>query len=462
MSSRFDAIEVRDLLRAAFRARLQPAGWEILETEGNRHRLLAFRCPVAEHFAATGEVGQASSLPDRPPVLVTNVFVGVSYEPLRKLSPLLDLYEVSVLHEHAWPEISGDEDDDENSEAPLEIKTAEDADHAAERLASLIIERALAFAERHASLEVLLEEFSDGDEGRPHLTYPALLAAAGRFDEARESLALLEVSQRSELTRSTRRATRQLKRWVDSGGDCSLIPASPPPLRFSARAPTSFSRLWSESWAKSRAQRAALNEVRERARGKSREEARAMLSEALTRHGAHKQSPLWIESGLDRLWDSREDRVQLGIKVLKGAARFGLGVAKAIRDRELPDPSVPDWLEPPDHALYEVPRSDQWIAAELDPDADAWLDRAHQAAPHPFGIAMLSAWLRRRGDVTDTTDALDIYVGDQRVGTVPAEAAVAYAGVMADAAARDEYPCLEAHLARRGSRHVLELAKPPR
>jgi hypothetical protein len=148
--------------------------------------------------------------------------------------------------------------------------------------------------------------------------------------------------------------------------------------------------------------------------------------------------------------------------MLKGAARFGLGVAKAIRDRELPDLSVPDWLEPPDHALYEVPRSDQWIAAELDPDAHAWLDRAHQAAPHPFGIATLNAWLRRPSDVTGTADALDTYLGEQRVGKVPAEEAVAYAGVVADAAARDEHPCLKAHLARRGSEYVLELAKPPR
>jgi hypothetical protein len=202
------------------------------------------------------------------------------------------------------------------------------------------------------------------------------------------------------------------------------------------------------------------NEVRERASGKSREDARAMLREALTRHGARRQSPLGIESRLDHLWDSPEDGVQLGIKMLKGDARFGLGVAKAIRDRELPDLSAPDWLEPPDHALYEVPRSDEWIAAELDPDARPWLDRAHEAAPHPFGIAMLSAWLRRPGDGTGAGDPLDIYLGEQRVGRVPVEEAVAYASVVADAAARAEHPCLEAHLARRDGEYLLEVAKP--
>jgi hypothetical protein len=258
MSSRQDATEVRNLLRAAFRARLQPAGWEMQETEDDGHRLAAFRYALGQEFAATGELWLASSFPDRPPVLVTNVFVGVSYEPLRRLSPLLDLYEVSVLHEAVWPEVSDDEDDGENGEDALEVKTVEDADHAAERLAPLITERAVTFAERHASLEALLEECSDGDEDGPHLTYTALLAAAGRFDEARESLARLEVSERSELTRDTRRAARHLTRWVDSGGDSSLIPGSPPPNRFSARKPTSFSQLWSESRAESRAERAAL------------------------------------------------------------------------------------------------------------------------------------------------------------------------------------------------------------
>src|ERR1700760_490479 len=171
MSSRLEAREVRNLLRAAFRARLQQAGWEMLEAEDDGHRLAVFRYPLDGGFAATGEVWRASNFPDRPPVLVTSVFVGVSYEPLRRLSPLLDLYEVSVLHEDVWPEVSDEEDDEQNSEDPLEVTTAEDADRVAARLAALIIERAVPFAEQHASLEVLVEEFSGGDQDRPDLTY---------------------------------------------------------------------------------------------------------------------------------------------------------------------------------------------------------------------------------------------------------------------------------------------------
>jgi hypothetical protein len=152
MSSRLDAIEVRRLLGAAIRAHLQPAGWEMLSTQNQRHRLAAFRRPLGEDFAATSEVGLATSFPDRPPVLVTNVFVGVSYEPLRRLSPLLDRYEVSVLEENVWPEVSDDEDDADNGEDPLEVNTAEDADSVAARLAPLIVGRALPFAEQYAVL----------------------------------------------------------------------------------------------------------------------------------------------------------------------------------------------------------------------------------------------------------------------------------------------------------------------
>lgn len=221
-----------------------------------------------------------------------------------------------------------------------------------------------------------------------------------------------------------------------------------------------MSELVSKSWADSQAQRAALKEVKDRARGRSRTEARAMLQEALRRHGARKESPLWVESRLDHLWDSPEDRVQQGIKMLKGAARLGLGVAKAIREREIPSLSPPDWLEPPDHALYEVPRSDLWIAAELAPEARPWLDRVYEASPHPFGITMLSAWLSRPDGETGAAQALDVHLGERRVGTVPAQEVGAYAQVMAAAAARDEHPCLDAHLAHRDGQYLLELTKP--
>jgi hypothetical protein len=38
--------------------------------------------------------------------------VGLSYEPLRRLSPLLDLYYVFVLGEDVWPEMSDEEEEE--------------------------------------------------------------------------------------------------------------------------------------------------------------------------------------------------------------------------------------------------------------------------------------------------------------------------------------------------------------
>jgi hypothetical protein len=35
-------------------------------------------------------------------------------------------------------------------------------------------------------------------------------------------------------------------------------------------------------------------------------------------------------------------------------------VAQAIRARELPDWSTPQWLEPPAPAFYELPGGDRW------------------------------------------------------------------------------------------------------
>lgn len=415
---------------------------------------MAFRYRLDDAFAATGEVWRPSGFPDVPPVLVTNVFVGVSYEPLRRLSPLLDLFHVSVVDEDVWPEVRENDDDEngERGEEPLEVRTAGDAARAAERFAPLILDRARPFAAGHASLDALLAEFSGGD-----ITYTALLAAAGRFDEARESLERLPPPlERSEFTRGERRAVRQLKRWIESGGDPSLIPSSLPPNRLTGPKPKPFSELWSES----RARSAAVKETRAAVSGKSREQARTILRDALARRAVRAESPLWVENTLDHLWDSPGDRAQLGIQMFKGAARFGLGVVTAIRDRQLPDLSTPDWLEPPDHALYEVPRSNQWIAAELDPNAGPWLDRVHQAAPHAFGTATVTAWLHRAENQHGVPGVVDVRLGEQRVGRVPPSDVHAYLRVLADASARDEYPCIDARLTRRDTpiRYLLELA----
>ena len=272
MASRPDAGEVRKLLVAAFRARLEPLGWELLRTDDGFFGLAAFLYPLGEPWAATCEVGQASSHPDRVPVLVTSARVGVSYEPLRRLSPLLDLYDVSVLSEQVWPEKGSDLAG--ASTEPLEVKTGWDVDRVADRLTGLIVDRAASFGKEHADLDGLLAAVSDGAGTYADLAVGALQAAAGRSAEAQRSLAQLTDSEIRGVARKTRRAARQLNRWMDSGGDPSLIPASTPSDRYSRQPSPSFAELRAQS----RAERAALSEVRDNARTETRERTRETAS----------------------------------------------------------------------------------------------------------------------------------------------------------------------------------------
>jgi hypothetical protein len=57
---------------------------------------------------------------------------------------------------------------------------------------------------------------------------------------------------------------------------------------------------------------------------------------------------------------------------------------------------------------------------------------------------------------------VEVYLGEGRVGYVPAEQVDAYSAALDDAAFRDEHPCVPARLARRerAPRYVLELTRP--
>ena len=456
VGSRRDASEVRRLLTVALCARLQPAGWELLESDDGFFRLAAFRHALDEQWAATCELGRASSgIGHWPPVVVTNVMVGISYEPLRRLSPLLDLYEVGVFHERVWPE--PDHEADTKVADGLTISTDQDIERATERLAAVIMARAIPFAEQHADLEALLARFSQIETDHARLTCAALEASAGRFDEARRTLKRLTGSELSGRGRKVRRAARQLDRWISSGGSPSLIPSAPPPQRFRSEPSQSFSEIRVQN----RAQRAALDEVQAAAEGNPREQARQLLRDALSRRGADQPSPLWVEYQLDHLWDSRDDQIQRGVQFVKTVAGLGLTAAKAIRNREIPHLAPPDWLEPPSHALYATPGSGHWTAAELDPDARPYLDRVYEATPHVFGLAALTAWIRQTEATPNAGAVIQVALGERSVGKISTTDAADYVPVLADAAARCEHPCLEAHLTLRNDEYLLEVERPP-
>jgi hypothetical protein len=462
-----EAVELREGLRHGLVEVLARSGWSAVGAgRVSPFVLVQLERPLVDGFAATAEVMLSSVTPDGPPVRITDVDGGVAYEPLRRWWPLLgDRFEGSLLATSLARPDSAEAEDDEEAAAgddvgPLfEVTARPEVPDVVEALASMVAQRAVPFAERYASVEELLAALRDGDdEGRVDIRVPALLAAAGRFDEAAAALARYEPpAEAGGFARRERRTAYQLRRWVAGRGDQSLLPDGPPPSGF---ADPSEQRSFADIRTSGRARREAVEAVRRTGRGRDRGEVRALLEHELARRGVT-ESPLALEHTLDHLWDTPGDRIRGGVQGLRALGRLGLGVAKAIRDHELPDLSTPEWLEPPEPAFYELPRSDRWILVSLDPDIGARLDRIHRAArPRVADIAFVPAWLQ-----ADGSDAagIGVFIGRDRVGVIPDDAVAAYRPTMHAARFRDEWPCLPARLARRTQppSYLLELAMPP-
>ena len=79
-----DAARLRDLLREDLARRLAGDGSTVVA--GAPVALATLMRSLEDGFAATAEVLGMSRMPDRPPVSVTSLVVGVSYEPLRRLA----------------------------------------------------------------------------------------------------------------------------------------------------------------------------------------------------------------------------------------------------------------------------------------------------------------------------------------------------------------------------------------
>jgi hypothetical protein len=233
--ARGDAGEMRSLLRQRLADALAPAGWlPATPARESTHMLAEFVRPVHGEIAATASVIRASSIPDRLPVRIAHVFAGVCYEPLRRLWPLLgDRYALALLHDDVWAD-------------ELDVWNAADADRAVDTLAGVILGEAASFAESYGSLEQLLAEFGHGEEHSgvdQHAV--ALLAAAGRFDEARTGLGRYKAETGDRRRdRETLRFVHQIERYIDSGGDRSIVPRRPPPSRYEIDRMPSVSEMW--------------------------------------------------------------------------------------------------------------------------------------------------------------------------------------------------------------------------
>jgi len=470
--SRLSASELREALRVDVARRLAPDGWRRVSDDDRR--LVAMVRPVSDEFVATIEARQAGSIPDRPPVRVTYMHAGVGYEPLRRLAPLLGMFDLDVQSALVWPEAFATEEDDdeepdeededeEDDEDPAEewhgreLRTLDDVHQLAGELAVVAAERAIPYAKRYADLDRLIVRVPGPRWGS--VRQAALLAAAGRFDEARASLAVLPPPAPGlPWMRDEHRAARQLERWIQSGADPALIPDEPPPRRFQSSPSPSMSSVWRQS----RATSAAVDAVRREDRGKDRDELRAMLERELADRGVS-QSPLWLEQTLDHLYDTPGEAREQVVKGLISAGKLGIKAFRAIREgRSLPDLSAPEWLSPPARAAWAVPlqRPERWVEVQIAQESADWLDEAYQAIPRLIGsTASLEAWLDWD---TDEHRRLAVHIGERRVGTLDESATAAYGVVMKAAGERDESPYTRARLTPRPSPagYLLEVPMP--
>ncbi|MBE2320766.1 hypothetical protein DVA67_032705 [Solirubrobacter sp. CPCC 204708] len=365
------ADELRAALRQGLTERLAGAGWREVTWTGGLS-VAGFVRPLEGGMAVTAEVTEPVSIPDSLPVAISGIRFGVTYEPLRRWWPLLgERFALALV-----------ETSDDQVEDFLEISTPDDVPAAVEQLATLI-----EGAEPSMSLDALLEVVSG-------LQRPALLAAAGRFDEAAVALARYEpVPGTGSFAREEQRTAFQLRRWIDSRGDDALLPSAPPPSQLDGKRPS-----FRKTLAEGRAQRAAVSAVKAAGRGRDRDELRALLERELARRGAT-MSPSAVEHSLDHLWDTSADRRDARVEGLKTLGRVGIGVARAIRDHELDAPSRPEWLEPPAPAFYVLPLTDRWSRVRLDAGNEDRLERIHEAGRSRVpSIAVLVAWLQPGAD----------------------------------------------------------------
>jgi hypothetical protein len=309
VTRRGDAAELRERLRDELAARLVPAGWRPIDGEGDHSmRLPGFVRPLSEEFAATAEYHCAFAIPDRPPVRITQPMFGVAYEPLCRLWPLLDDHvRIAALYESV-------EDMPERARVcRMEVHTKAEVAPVADQLAGLALERAVAFAEHYTSVEALLEAHRDEESEGVNMVVPALLAAAGRYEEARDALAHhRRATGMPEERRRERRFVYQLTRWIDSGGDLSLLPSQPPPRRYEH----SERRSLTEIRRKVRARNEALEAVKRIGDGHNRSELRALLESELAQRSVG-MDPLTVEERIDQLWTSHAERARQGALALK-------------------------------------------------------------------------------------------------------------------------------------------------
>jgi hypothetical protein len=422
------------------------------------------RASMAARFVRSTEggfVATASLEPGRGPIhgsrsgraeppLDASAWVGASHG-------LADRLVRAASGARGWgPAVAVDVDEllDPPREVQVPVATIDEVRPAVELLVGLIEEVAVPFASARASFDALIGELRAGDDTPAAQRYvPALLAASGRTEAAREALARYSTPAGAA---GYRGFASQLTRLLDGEVTLEELEAAiAPEPELPEREPVT----WQASADRVKSERAAVDAGRSVGGSVTRDRRRELLRAELERRELQK-SPAWIEAKLDQLEPGYQAPSALSGIVALG--KFAFELTRVIKNVKEPS-DEPDWLAPPERACYKIfTLSRDRVSVELDHDARQWLDRVHAAAPHVLNSATVTVWLDRDREASADQPRLIVSIGDRRIGRLDSLASAAFAASMTAAEIRNELPFASATLWRRTTepKYLLEIPTP--
>jgi hypothetical protein len=308
---------------------------------------------------------------------------------------------------------------------------------------------------------------------------PALLAGAGRYEEARRFLGEhYPLGWQESAGPRSRRFVRQLTRWVNNDGKFSLptTPAIWPPERQQRpeqrTPPASFLEALAESWPVVKARQEAIQAVRAVSQGKTQDELRILLRDELRKREVSME-PEGFEQRIDTLAIEREPlgKARIALRALAALRDLGLPGTTPIRstltgeNRErLDDRLDPAWMQTPERAAYPILLvGPDRVAVQLDPDARTWLAEAlHEAGPDAVQRRFVEVWLAPDSELPASAPRVSVHIGSRRVGYLDADATERLRPALQAAAERDEDAQMKVHLTRLAgtAKYVLALPLP--
>lgn len=479
--------------------RLGEQGWSRVEDDRHPRRDWdALATPLRDDFSATLDITSwlediaswLEGIENDVPTLCAVGVLGLDYEPARRITTALTGSPTcGVVLKEPCLSIALRDEADANAAADLLVRFA--SEHAPSLAELADVDKVLGLLrERRAAPASEPRTFLRGNETpTPAPGYhdlpdpltvliPALLAAAGRYEDARRDLAAcaqpswLQVAGKRDL-----RLARQLTRWIDHEGKLPLptTPArwpaqwSPPGTSF--QSPPSIRAFMAEQMPAIHARQQAVRAVRAVSEGKSREEIRQLLRGELDKRDV-KMQPVEFEQRVNFLATEREPlgKARLVLRALKDLADTQEpGLVALLRHASAEPPPEPEqepdpaWARTPDRAAYPIwSVTKDRVAVELDADAAKWLDELMSGSRGRFGNRNVEVWLSRGEATPSNASALIVHVGSKRIGSLDPPAGAPFHAPIEAAAEREEDVVTDARLTRMEGRppYVLDLPLP--